>query len=221
MSLGNLLLIVLICLLLTFEFILILNLYILLSRKNKLKIWNFGKLLTNDQIREVLLLLNNKFSEMEQNVMIIIYGAKWQMYILEFVKVVFGIIFRNNTGSYFSLRQFNLARKKDFALGIHSNKIRLITINEFLMSQYCSDEKKVLLIMTIIHELRHHYHFLNESKMLNIDEELECGAFSQRFIADNFSNVKDILQLNKEIDDIKFDCDVEKLVWFYKEYYKR
>jgi len=73
-----------------FCFSVFVNVYFRFRRQKKLKIWNFGTILSKDELNKVLFILKRQVPEMDLNVMIIIFKYKYQVYFCIWITVLMG-----------------------------------------------------------------------------------------------------------------------------------
>lgn len=201
------------------DIVLILDLYILLRRKRRFILWNFGKVLSTLEIKGVIGLLKENIPEMKLNVMIINYGAKWQIYILELFTIIQSIIYNNLKKS--TLNKYWTIINDDGVGGTHNYMYKLITLHEFKLQCNNDLEKKVLAVGNLIHELRHFYHSCQNTDLSDIEEEIDCYNFEMKFIKDNISALNEILNTDEEIESICMNFDEVTAKKLYKQFYEQ
>ena len=129
--------------LLILDIILILDMYILFRQKKRFILWNFGKALSDREINGVVNLMKQKIHEMKPKVMVISYGAKWQVYVFEVFTIIQGILHSKSKDGF---NKYWSIINNDGVGGAHNYRYRLITLHEFNLRLDNDLEKKKWLL---------------------------------------------------------------------------
>jgi len=189
------------------------NVYFRFWRQKKLKIWNFGTILSKGELNKVLFLLKRQVPQTDLKVMIIIFKYKYQVYFCEWITVLMGCFhpLKIYKGYFKNIKNFNTH-------GQYDNLAKTIFLYEFSFSKIENlIVQKMKMTNTLIHEFTHRNIEMSNINITKMDEEIECFRFSRTFIKANLQEINNVFESNYEIIDLGVELEKDTI----KEAYSR
>lgn len=160
---------------------------------------NYGSILKTKEIEQIVGLLQ---STNRKNKRIIIYRHRWQFMPFYLIRMMCYTISRNYTMRDKFKPIINKDVNKDVTYGCYYDFGNFIEIFEFniknLKTSYKYDEVKILMIQTLIHELRHREQRLSKLNIKEgMEEELDADNYAIEFCNKNKEKISQILGIDE------------------------
>lgn len=169
-----------------------------LQKKGINFIINLGNIISKNQLRKIINLLEEENEDYKEQVSrIIIYGHKWQYLFFYLIRVFLAHIYKQEELK----NEYKKVTKRDsqglISCGGYLDKFDVIEIYEFNMKKIQKNDDidiyKVQLTNAIAHEFRHRIQY--NKRISVIDEEADAEGFAIDFCNRNKEEIKRILNL--------------------------